>query len=170
MPASLVLTILGPDRTGIVGSLASTVSQHGGSWEESQMARLAGQFAGIVQVTCSEEVAAALTADLKNLESDGLQISIAQQEIPSLDSPRIQMQLDVLGNDRPGILAEVSQALRTQNANIVDISTRVEPAPESGQPIFHTIAVIAIDHQADPDELSGALEALSPDLQVSLTT
>ena len=35
---SLVLTILGQDRPGLVDSLAQVVAEHGGSWVESRMA------------------------------------------------------------------------------------------------------------------------------------
>ena len=48
---SLVVTFTGPDRPGIVASFARVVGEHGGNWEESRMARLAGQFAGILEVT-----------------------------------------------------------------------------------------------------------------------
>jgi glycine cleavage system regulatory protein len=48
MRQPLIITFTGPDRPGVVDRLAGVVSQHGGNWEESRMARLAGSFAGIV--------------------------------------------------------------------------------------------------------------------------
>ena len=42
----LVITIIGIDRPGLVESVAVAVADHGGSWVESRMSRLAGQFAG----------------------------------------------------------------------------------------------------------------------------
>ena len=44
----LVLTVIGDDRSGLVEALANVVTNHGGNWEHSQMAELAGKFAGIV--------------------------------------------------------------------------------------------------------------------------
>ena len=52
--ASLILTIVGPDRPGLVRALSEAVAARGGSWLESRMARLAGQFAGIVLVEAPE--------------------------------------------------------------------------------------------------------------------
>ncbi|HEY0985395.1 MAG TPA: ACT domain-containing protein, partial [Kofleriaceae bacterium] len=52
MRNTLVLTVLAPDRTGLVELLAQRIAAAGGNWEESRMARLAGQFAGILLVTC----------------------------------------------------------------------------------------------------------------------
>src|ERR1700754_4316017 len=66
----LVLTVIGDDRVGLVEALADTVSSHGGNWERSQMAELAGKFAGIVVVTVAAERAADLTDALRAL--DGL--------------------------------------------------------------------------------------------------
>ena len=51
MRDTLVLTVIGPDRTGLVQSVAERITAVGGNWEESRMARLAGQFAGILRVT-----------------------------------------------------------------------------------------------------------------------
>ena len=166
MQQSLVLTVLGSDRTGIVDSLASTVSQHGASWEESQMARLAGQFAGLVKITCPEKEIEALTTALEGLSATGLRISVVRNASLAEQPEQIRYHVDVLGNDRPGILAEVSHALRSQNANIVEITTCIESAPESGHGIFHTITTVTLDSKADPANLTRALEDLSPDLQV----
>ena len=55
----LVLTLIGPDRPGLVESLAKRVTAHGGNWVESRMAHLAGQFAGILRVEVPPENVAA---------------------------------------------------------------------------------------------------------------
>lgn len=168
MSQSLVLTVLGPDRTGIVDSLASTVAEYGGSWQESQMARLGGQFAGLVRITCLPDQALPLTQALEELSTSGLRISVVQEDSPEPTDKRNSYELDVLGNDRPGILSEVSKALRSENANIVEMETRLESAPESGHGIFHTLATVTLAEGKSPDGLAQVLEALSPDLQVSL--
>ena len=45
---SLVVTVIGKDRPGLVESVSAVVEEHGGSWVESRMSRLAGEFAGIL--------------------------------------------------------------------------------------------------------------------------
>ncbi|NCF90353.1 MAG: glycine cleavage system protein R, partial [Verrucomicrobiaceae bacterium] len=47
---SVILTVIGADKPGLVERLATIVADHHGNWLESRMARLAGQFAGILQV------------------------------------------------------------------------------------------------------------------------
>src|SRR5258708_38228659 len=105
--ASLILTVIGPDRPGLVRALAHAVAAHGGSWLESRMARLAGQFAGIVMVEAPDS----LLTDLHALESEGLQIvghpAAAVENAPVGE----RLAVEVVGNDRPGIGRDGAQEL-----------------------------------------------------------
>src|SRR5659263_720746 len=65
--ATLVLTVIGDDRPGLVDVLSGLVTAHGGSWEHSRMARLGGKFAGIVQVEVPEQEVGGLRAALREL-------------------------------------------------------------------------------------------------------
>ena len=64
MSKALVLTLIGADRTGLVETVSQVIAEHGGSWEQSRMARLAGRFAGILQVSVPVDAATGLTAVL----------------------------------------------------------------------------------------------------------
>src|SRR5262249_9939313 len=75
MGNTLVLTVLAPDRTGLVELLAQRIAAAGGNWEESRMARLAGQFAGILLVTCDAARSDELAAAVRALDSAGLQVT-----------------------------------------------------------------------------------------------
>ena len=65
MPTSLVLTVLGEDRPGLVEALSHIIAAHEGNWLESRMAHLAGQFAGILRASVPEGNAAALLTACK---------------------------------------------------------------------------------------------------------
>ena len=67
MTKHLVLTVVGDDRPGLVGELATTLSAHGGNWLQSSMAQLAGQFAGIVEVAIADDKVAELRQALDAL-------------------------------------------------------------------------------------------------------
>src|SRR4029077_10864845 len=75
---SLVVTVIGPDRPGLVSLLSERGRAFGASWAQSRMASLAGQFAGIVHFSVPAENAAALAAALQDLSSLGMQIAIAE--------------------------------------------------------------------------------------------
>ena len=76
MRVSLVMTVIGDDRPGLVESVSQVVAAHGGSWQESHMARLAGKFAGILRAEVPEDKVDALEAELRELASGGIHIIV----------------------------------------------------------------------------------------------
>ena len=53
--ATIILTVIGEDRPGLVSALSAPINAHGASWKRSQMSRLAGKFAGIVLVSVADD-------------------------------------------------------------------------------------------------------------------
>src|SRR6478609_8575162 len=104
--ASLVLTILGDDRPGLVSTVSAPISAHGASWERSQMSRLGGKFAGIVLVTVADRLLDPLVADLAALGDQGLHVVIERTDVP-VEPQSQRLTLELLGADHPGIVAEV---------------------------------------------------------------
>src|SRR5581483_3253325 len=74
MPLPLVMTIIAPDRTGLVESLARAVADHGGNWLESRMCRLGGEFAGILRIEIPAEKKSALLGALQKIH--GLNVTV----------------------------------------------------------------------------------------------
>src|SRR5204863_2394679 len=111
MRRKLVMTIIGRDRPGLVESVAALVVEHGGNWLESRMSRLGGQFAGILRVQISAEKEAALVRSLKQLEAEGLTLVVHSDRPQPEESERTLTYLEILGQDRPGIVHQISHAL-----------------------------------------------------------
>jgi glycine cleavage system regulatory protein len=167
MRVSIVMTVLAADRPGLVRTLSETIAAHGGSWQESRMARLAGQFAGILRVECPESEADPLLASLAGLEKQGLAVQARREQSLPADV-RQTLALDVVGNDRPGIIRALSAAIAAAGANVEELATALESAPMSGHPIFHATGRVSLAAEADPAELIAAIENLGPDLSVSV--
>ena len=167
MHASVVMTVLAADRPGLVSALSETIAAHGGSWQESRMARLAGQFAGILRVECPAGEADALLKALAGLESLGISVQ-AKREEGAAAPVRETLSLDIVGNDRPGIIRELSAAIVGAGANVEDLSTSLESAPMAGHPIFHAQGLVSLAPSGDPATLIAAIERLGPDLSVSI--
>jgi glycine cleavage system regulatory protein len=167
MKDCLIMTVLGADRPGLVSSLAETVARHGGNWLESRMARLAGQFAGIVRVECP---AAAVDDLLRELQSPGVPgLSVQAVREVAADAPaRRRLEVDVVGNDRPGIVRDLAVVIAGAGANVEELTTGLESAPMSGQPIFRAKGVVSIPEHADPSALAAAIESLGGDLNVAI--
>ena len=73
MSLSLVLTVIGDDRPGLVEQIATAISEHNGNWLESSMSHLAGKFAGIVCVSIPDSQLEAIKTALNGLP--GLKIT-----------------------------------------------------------------------------------------------
>ena len=166
--ATFVLTVLGDDRPGLVDQLSGTISAHGGNWEHSQMARLGGKFAGIVQVSVPNPSAAALQDALDALSDEGdLHISVdgagvAQQATGS------RFVLSMVGTDRPGLVHSVSAALATVGATIEELSTSTRSAAMAGGMLFEARAVVALPASVRIDDVHIQLEELADRLMVDL--
>jgi glycine cleavage system regulatory protein len=166
---SLVLTVLGDDRPGLVESLSQLIAAHGGNWLESRMARLAGKFAGILRATVPEANAAALTRALQALGVQGLTVVV---ETSTADAPARQYQwlrLDLVGNDHAGIVRDISHALAQRGINIDELYTECVSAPMSGATLFKATAQLRVPLGVVIAELQEHLAKLAHDLMVDIT-
>jgi glycine cleavage system regulatory protein len=164
----LVLSVIGADRKGLVQSIAEKISAVGGNWEESRMARLAGQFAGILLVTVDAAKSDELFASLRTLESGGLVITVRPTEAPTVEPSSIHVQLSLTANDRPGIIRDVTKILTDQHCNVEELETEVVPAPMSNEPMFKASATLRAPATTSLADLRAKLEALGSELMLDL--
>ena len=166
---SLILTILGPDRPGLVETLAAPIAAHGGNWLESRMAHLAGKFAGILRLEVDDGQAAPLTAALVALEGRGLKVHVERDDAPPAPANLRFMVVELEGLDRPGLVKEIAQVLAERGVNIEELVTDRTIAAMSGEAIFRSRAWIYVPAHVDAAELRGRLERLAGDLMVQVT-
>jgi glycine cleavage system regulatory protein len=165
--AHFVLTVLGDDRPGLVSAVAAPVNAHGGSWEHSQLAQLAGKFAGIVLVSVPDAEADALVADLHSLQDQGLHVQVERTDPPAEDD-RVRYELELVGADRPGIVAEISALLASSRVSIEELVTELVDAPMAGGRLFEARAVLVAPESATAEDLREALETLADRLMVDV--
>jgi glycine cleavage system regulatory protein len=169
MQRSLVMTVIGQDRPGLVESVAALVAEQGGNWLESRMSRLGGQFAGILRVEVPAENEPALVAGLKKLESRGLAVVVhPDQPHPPAASGR-QSILELVGQDRPGIVREISHALASFGVNVEELHTECASAAMSGETHFKARARLSIPESCDAAQIRQRLERIAADLIVEIT-
>jgi glycine cleavage system regulatory protein len=169
MRKTLLLTVVGADRTGLVESLAQRIAASGANWEESRLARLAGQFAGIVLVTAPAERSQELVGELRALDAKGLQVTVRVIELATATAPPgEQMRITVTGNDRPGIVRDVARILAERNVNVEELASKVDSAPMTGAPMFVAHAQVRLPHGERLADLRAALETLGNELTVDL--
>src|SRR3954468_13081238 len=132
----LVLTLIGADRTGIVESLAREIAALGGNWEEGRMVRLAGQFAGVLLVTIETGRTDELVSALRKLDAKGLQVNVLPTAEATPAPKSAHVHVEVTGNDRPGIIRDLSRILAERGFNVEDLESETTSAPMSGDIMF----------------------------------
>lgn len=173
----LVLTAIGDDREGLVSALAEQVDLHGGNWLESGLSHLAGKFAGVVLVDVPEDRAEELTAALASLQqSVGLRVDVteartAERDAMLADGPAegsVPLHVHLIGQDRSGMVREVTTALAELHASIAELRSWTTDAPQGGGVLFEAEALVHLPAEGDPTEVREALERIAGELMVDL--
>lgn len=164
---TLILTVAGDDRAGLVAALSRTIADHGGNWEHSQLAELAGTFAGVVQISVPDPRADELRSALAGL--DGM-LTVAVRVGADADAPpRTELTVEVLGNDRPGIVRELSSVLESHGLSIEHLETEIRDAAMFGGRVFEATITAAATSSVDLDAVQDALEAVAAEIQADVT-
>jgi glycine cleavage system regulatory protein len=167
--ARLILTFVGDDRPGLVNAISEKVADCGGTWLESRSVRLAGKFAGVVLVSVPDESLIPLESALAKLAPSGLRISIERGAAAESEKPGRLVTLEIVGNERPGIVRDVTQALTRLSVNIEEFASGLEGEPFTGTEMFRATARVSVPDGLALDELRKALERLAAEIMVDLT-
>ncbi len=169
MSAFLIISIMADDRPGLVETLSRIIKEHDGNWLESRMSHLAGKFAGIVQVQVNNKQKDALKMALQALKSEGWVIGIEDSESNQARNQPCA-KLSIVGNDRPGIVKDVSQVLARLGVNVLELNTQFESAAMTAEALFKTQADIQTPEELELDDVRDALENISNDLMVEIVS
>lgn len=169
MQRALVMTVIGQDRPGLVETVANLVTEHGGNWLESRMARLGGQFAGILRVQLPVDKEAGLLQALQELQERGLTITAHPDTAPVPSGKAKMYDLELVGQDRPGIVRQISGALADFGINLEELETECGSAAMSGETLFKAHAQLSIPAESDLNAIRQTLERIAADLIVEIT-
>ncbi|HVX08399.1 glycine cleavage system protein R [Humibacter sp.] len=165
--AKLVLTVVGDDRAGLVQSLADVVSEHGGNWETSELAELAGAFAGIVLVSVPDARLEELREALHGL--DGLlRVTVHGGADAGAGASGRRLTFSVLGDDRPGIVREVTGILSRHGVTIDLFSSHTREAPMAGGVLFEARIAARVPDGVETAAVVEELERLAAEIQVDV--
>ena len=131
------------------------------------MCRLGGEFAGIVRVAVPKAQRRALEVSLGQLA--GLTIVVHGDEPAPSAAPAVLVGLEVVGQDRPGIVREITRALTAQGINVEELATECVSAPMSGEALFQARAKISVPAGVALDKLRQTLENGLSGLSVELS-
>jgi glycine cleavage system regulatory protein len=168
MNVSVVLTIVCDDRPGIVKSLSRVLEEHGGNWTESSMLSLAGKFAGILLASVPEQRVEDFLAALAGLESEGVQVVAQRCGAAAAPGDALDFTLELLGQDRPGIVHDITEILSRHRVNVHELETGCESASMSGEVLFRARARMRVPAATSIEDLRSELEDLANELMVDI--
>jgi methionyl-tRNA formyltransferase len=164
---SLVVSVMGKDRPGIVSMVADRAQRFGANWKHSHMVNLAGEFAGIVELEVAPEGREALAQALQSLESSGLRIVVATGPGQSATSAR-SASVELSGEDRVGLLHELTRLLSERQVGIDQLRTDIEPGLSGVGQVFRVNARLQVPASVSFDDLKQALGVLAQRLKVDI--
>ena len=165
---SLIVTVMGPDRPGIVRLLSDRAQRFGASWAASRLANLAGEFAGMVHFEVQRENADALATALKGLESSGLRLVIAKSDGAGAPPGLRGVDLELVGEDRLGIVSNLTRILAESGISIEHIHTETAGGKGPGKPSFKVAAHLLVPQALSSDALRGKLEGLANEMMLDI--
>lgn len=170
MAMNVILTVVGSDRPGLTQLLAGAIDSAGGNWLESHLSRLAGLYVGSVLVELPESNVDSLAAAVRAVDSAGLTVTAVPVRGPVAARGNGQtLSLSLVGQDRPGIVNEVTAVLARFGINIEKFATTIEDEAWSGTLLFRAEAQLFVPGQVGVDAVQQALEEISNEIMVDFT-
>lgn len=167
MRCSLVLAVVSDDRPGIIEILSKVILDHGGEWTDSKMLVMGGKFAGIllVDLPCRERRPFFDAMDAFKLQGLRVIVEEADQED---EREYYELNLEMVGQDRPGIVREITQLLAKNDIQVESLESRVESASMSGEALFFATALVNVPANVNLELLEGEFEGLANELMVDI--
>ena len=167
MATHIVLTVIADDKPGLVGSLSQIIASNSGNWLESSMSQLAGKFVGILRVSVDDDRVEKLIEELNGLSSE-IKLIIEKTVDESAGQQSQMVELSLVGNDRAGIIKEISAAVSELGINMERLNTECVPAPMSSDALFKAKATLEVPENVALEQLQNKLEQLADDLIVEI--
>ncbi len=168
MAVEMVLTVIAKDRPGLLETVADTVAAHSGNWIDSAMARLGGQFAGILRISVHETELAPLERALAALREKDISVTWREGTAGAEAASARRAKINLIGQDHAGIVRDVTRMLSDRGANVDRFNSTVFTASMSGAPMFVAEAEILVPDGSDLDALREALEEIAHDIMVDI--
>ena len=167
MTTRVLISFFCDDRPGVIKQLSQAVDECQGNWLDSQLSRLGGRFAGVLQVHLPKVQVDPLREKLASLAADGITATLTEAGDAPASSGEVHT-LALLGSDRSGIVYELTSALISEGYNVLTMDTHVEAAPMSGEPLFSARARVELPPGRELADLGATIDALGESMTLDI--
>ena len=157
----LAITVIGPDRSGIVADVAEALAEAGATLTDSAMTRLRGHFT--MTLICDGPTVAEAERALEPIVAGGLLATVRRAEPAAGQSAAAEPHLvSVHGADRLGIVAAVTRVVAAAGGDLTDLTARLTGPPH--------LLVAGVDvPPGGADELAERLAVAAAELDVDVS-
>jgi len=163
---SILVSVLGEDRPGLIDGLSEIILSYEGDWVESRMSSFEGRFAGILKVNVPAKNADKL---VKKLEASNLGLKIVCEKTkPYTHQPFKSYNIELIGQNHIGIINKLSQALVALGGNVEEINTEIIEASMSGEKLFKAEINLHIPTTVEEYVIRERLENIANEMMVEI--
>lgn len=146
MSLTALVSIIGPDRVGLVSAIAGRLFDLGANLGDTAFAVLGGgaEFTAICEFSAEMDLET-LERELEALpELDGAEINVSRFDLAATHpaSETITHMITVSGGDSPGLMARLCEVFVQFNANIVRLNSERVPGGGGNQYVITTAVAI----------------------------
>jgi len=164
---SILISVLGDDKPGLLDSLSEVIVSNDGDWVESNMSTVEAKFAGILRVNVPAKNSKKL---MKELTSSKLGLQIACEEtVPVTQSDYKSYNIELIGQNHVGIINQLSHVLTYDlKANVEGIKTEIIDASMSGEQLFKAQIKLHLPISIDEQLIKDKLELIADEMMVEI--
>jgi glycine cleavage system transcriptional repressor len=165
-----ILTVVGKDHPGIVAGIANTLYRYGCNIQELNQTVLSDEFAMILLLQPTKDIS--IKELDESLRKKCLEMGVNHSLRPAtiVDSapqkPKDIVIITVIGSDKIGIVAGVSEVLANMNINIIELSAK--PFIIRNIPQYSVVARVEVEDEFDMLELNRALDDCANRLSIEI--
>lgn len=169
LTTTLVLTVMGDDRPGLVNAIADKTTAFDANWLDTRLVSLEGKFAGIVLVSVPQAREDAMVDALQSLRSNSLSLMLERRADVAALSPARALKLELVSHDRPGIVREIAGLLAGNKISIEELETDFVSGSFSGENLFKARARLRAPLELDVVVLRDMIENLANELMADIS-
>jgi len=165
-----VITIIGPDRRGLVAKITKNIVSLNANIEKSHMTRLGGEFAVLMLLSITNGKRQTLLAGLNKMNGNQVKVFVKETDLGRVKvfEGFIPYEISVIGADHEGIVHNVAEHLAELHIQVDDMETQVTNAPVTGTPLFSMQAEVQAPPEITLPKLRDNLEELGDQLGVDI--
>ena len=145
MEQYLVLSIIGPNKAGVVNNLANLADESGCFFADSRITVFGNELAAVILVYGPWAAIAKLETNLTPFaEKHELMISSRRTQMPKLEGYAIPYMVHVIAIENSHLVPTITNFFNQQNINTVELTTHRYRAQLTNAPMFSLMMTIHI--------------------------